>query len=485
MMSRIALYRQYRPQKFNDLIGQEHIRTILKNAVKDGRISHAYLFTGPRGTGKTSSARILARAINCLNPEDGEPCNTCEICTSALNESLTDIIEMDAASHTGVDEMRDLIEKAQFSPSSAKRKVYIIDEVHMLSKSAFNALLKTLEEPPTNTHFILATTEAHKVIATIVSRCQRFDFHRIGDADIVNALKQISETEKIKAEPEALELIAINAHGGMRDAISLFEQMAYNGKLTREMIVKNLGLAGMESVKLFVEAVKGKRIAEALNYVNDLLGEGIDLSQFVSEVMLYLREGMIHAVQTGDNVSAREGVRLIDIFFEASYQLKDAVISQLPLEMAVIRACKEADLITANPIEKSEPAVKVTKAETNVSPVPKKIDANNKDDAPAEKKEIVEKAGTEGELIELLRTTIEKPAIKGILRNAIIKQEKNLLSIRVGSNFIKERLESSDNLQILWSAVKKYSNVEKIEIEVAESQALDTKDVADIFGNNS
>lgn len=339
-MNRLALYRIYRPKTFGDLVGQDHIRTILKNAILQDRISHAYLFTGPRGTGKTSTARILARAINCQNLADGEPCNTCEICTSAIEESLTDLIEMDAASHTGVDDIRDLIEKAQFSPSRSKKKIYIIDEVHMLSKSAFNALLKTLEEPPSNTHFILATTEVHKVPATIVSRCQRFDFRRISNKEIVNVLKSIARKENTKVQDQALEMIAINAKGGLRDAVSLFEQIGYQNDITIQKVVESLGLAGTDAVRKLLDSIQEKKPNEGMKIIHELVAEGVDLTQFIHEILVYLRQQMISQIETNNKEELNKTLKLMDIFYEVVYSIKDALITQLPLEIAVLKACQ-------------------------------------------------------------------------------------------------------------------------------------------------
>ena len=221
----MSLYLTYRPDTFEHLVGQDHIVQTLKNALKEKRIAHAYLFCGPRGTGKTSAARLLAKAINCTSPDsNGGPCNTCDICNAMSANRLTDVIEIDAASNRGIDEIRDLKEKIKFTPNVAKFKVYIIDEVHMLSKEAFNALLKTLEEPPPHAYFILATTESYKVPETIISRCQRFDFHRVGIATLTSRLHFIAEKEHIECEEKALECIALRANGGLRDAIGLFEQ---------------------------------------------------------------------------------------------------------------------------------------------------------------------------------------------------------------------------------------------------------------------
>ena len=219
-----ALYRVYRPKTFEDVVGQEHIVKTLKNQIKNNNIGHAYLFSGTRGTGKTSTAKIFARAVNCLNPINEEPCNECEICRDTLNDNIMDVVEIDAASNNSVDDIRELRESVKYTPSKAKYKVYIIDEVHMLSQGAFNALLKTLEEPPSYVIFILATTEPHKIPATILSRCQRFDFKRVSSKDIAARMAYICEKEDIEVEDKALNLIARNSQGALRDALSILDQ---------------------------------------------------------------------------------------------------------------------------------------------------------------------------------------------------------------------------------------------------------------------
>jgi DNA polymerase-3 subunit gamma/tau len=473
-MAKLALYRKYRPMIFDDLVGQDHVRNILKNAVEQGKISHAYIFSGPRGTGKTSAARILARAINCEAIKKSEPCNKCNTCKAAIEESLTDLIEMDAASHTGVDDMRDLIEKAQFSPTAAKRKVYIIDEVHMLSKSAFNALLKTLEEPPENTHFILATTEAHKILDTIISRCQRFDFHRIGPDNIFEVLKKVAKKEGIKADEEALRIIAYNARGSLRDALSIFEQIAFRDNLTLEGVKQGLGMASSHMVKQFVDAVKDKRVMEALTYINDLLAEGIDLMQFVSEILMYIREEMLEAVEKDNKEDAKNYTELIDIFYEASYGLKDAVISQLPLEMAVVKACKDVTFPGVSKQEVKEVdqgEVVETKEEVKDSKIESKPSKKTKEEDPEEK------------TLEKIIEAVEKPSVRTLLKDSVMTQEKKGIVIRVGSDFAKKQLEIADNNQALSEGFKKvFGDKANFKIAVEEEKNLSENDVEDIFG---
>ena len=241
-----ALYRKYRPQLFADVVGQPQVTVTLKNELMAGRISHAYLFTGSRGTGKTTCAKILAKAVNCLDPQDGDPCGACPVCRGLDDGSILDVVEIDAASNNGVDSIRALIEESNFTPANAKYRVYIIDEVHMLSVAAFNALLKTLEEPPAHVIFILATTEVHKLLPTILSRCQRFDFRRIAPEDIAERLELVCEKEHVEIDRDAAMLIAVTADGGMRDALSILDQCIgrSTGTVSYALVAETAGLAG-------------------------------------------------------------------------------------------------------------------------------------------------------------------------------------------------------------------------------------------------
>ncbi len=289
-MSHRALYRQYRPATFSEMIGQEHITTILKNQVKSGTTAHAYLFAGTRGTGKTSAARILARAVNCEEPMDGEPCGRCRSCKISAGE-CADIIELDAASNTGVDDMRDIIEKARFMPLELKHKVYIIDEAHALSANAFNALLKTLEEPPPHVTFILATTEPHKIPATIISRCQRMDFHRLGVSDMVKRTEEVLQRENAHIERDGLMAIARAAEGGMRDCLSLADQcLSFCGNNVSTQDVYSV-LGSMEDGFLFdmAEAVLSSDPARALELLDQVVRDGRDLKVFLHDLTQHMR----------------------------------------------------------------------------------------------------------------------------------------------------------------------------------------------------
>ncbi len=290
-MASEVFYRKWRPQTLSEVVGQEPVTQTLRHAVESGKIAHAYLFCGPRGTGKTSTARILAKAVNCPERKDGEPCNSCDMCRSIAEGRALDVIEIDAASNRGIDEIRSLREKANYSPSLARYKVYIIDEVHMLTEAACNALLKTLEEPPPHIIFVLATTEAHKVITTIVSRCQRFNFHRLRQTEIVDKLKLICKKEKIHIDLTSLELIARAATGSLRDAENILQQMIayYGNRIGLEQIQAELGISRDSRVRELARCVISRDVAAGLRIVNSLNSDGVDLRQFNMGLIEYLR----------------------------------------------------------------------------------------------------------------------------------------------------------------------------------------------------
>ena len=297
-MSYTALYRKFRPSTFEEIVGQEHITRTLRNQIMAGRVGHAYLFNGGRGTGKTSAAKVLARAINCLNPKDGEPCNECEICKAALSGSLTDIVEMDAASNNSVEDVRSIREEVNFLPTVAKYRVYIIDEVHMLSTGAFNALLKTLEEPPAHVKFILATTEPQKLPATILSRCQRFDFKKISNENIEKRLKFVCEQSKIEITPEALNLIAVLSEGAMRDALSILERCIQDGedKIDEDKIKELVGIPKLTMVSSIVKAIFEYNVEDAIVAVDNVLDSGKDLSNLLWEMIKYIKDILVYKV---------------------------------------------------------------------------------------------------------------------------------------------------------------------------------------------
>jgi len=358
-MTYTALYRKWRPRTFQDVIGQNHITLTLKNQIKNKSIAHAYLFCGTRGTGKTSVAKIFARAINCQNPkDDAEPCNECLICTGALNESLMDIIEIDAASNNGVDDIRELRENIKYPPTKAKYKVYIIDEVHMLSTGAFNALLKTLEEPPAYGVFILATTEPQKIPQTILSRCQRYDFKRVSFREIFERLKYICTNSGIKAEDKALELVARNSDGSVRDALSILDQcVAFSqGDLTYEKAIETLGFTTDEFLFKLTDAIGKGNVQESIRLIDELINNGKDIHQFLKDLINHFRnlmiskitpnlEGLINMSQESiDRIRAQgEGfklntiIRYIDILSGYDREIRWSNQPRALLELAVIK----------------------------------------------------------------------------------------------------------------------------------------------------
>ncbi|WP_270615988.1 DNA polymerase III subunit gamma/tau [Streptococcus koreensis] len=346
-----ALYRKYRSQTFGQLVGQEVIATTLRQAVEQGKISHAYLFSGPRGTGKTSVAKIFAKAMNCPNQKGGEPCNECYICEAITNGSLEDVIEIDAASNNGVDEIRDIRDKSTYAPSLAPHKVYIIDEVHMLSTGAFNALLKTLEEPTENVVFILATTELHKIPATILSRVQRFEFKSIKTPAIQDHLKAVLDKEGIDYEEEAVAIIARRAEGGMRDALSILDQalsLTGEAQLTTATAEEITGSISQEALDLYVAALSAQDATAALDQLNLIFDNGKNMARFVTDLLQYLRDLLI--VQTGGenlHLSERFNQNLaipqatlfawIDLATKSLADIKNSLQPKIYTEMMTIR----------------------------------------------------------------------------------------------------------------------------------------------------
>ena len=343
-MTSQVFYRKWRPQTLAEVVGQEPVTQTLLNALSSGRVSHAYLFCGPRGTGKTSTGRILAKAINCLTNGKGEPCNTCSICQATTEGRALDVVEIDAASNRGIDDIRDLREKVNYAPNQARYKVYIIDEVHMLTKEASNALLKTLEEPPPHVIFVLATTEAHKVLPTILSRCQRFDFRRISQADVAAKLARICGAEGIHIELKALQLIAKAATGSLRDAENLLEQLTayYGSEIELGQVQAMLGITGDWRTRELVKHIVNNDVSAGMATINSISRDGLDLRQLNRELVEYLRGLLL--VKTGSEDA-------VDLTTEDLAELKDlATRASLPQILKAVKLFGQLELDNYSPL---------------------------------------------------------------------------------------------------------------------------------------
>ena len=390
-----ALYRKYRPQTFEDVVGQEHITTTLKNEIKNQKIAHAYIFTGSRGTGKTTCSKILAKAVNCLNPVDGNPCGECEICKGIDDGSILDVVEMDAASNNGVDNIRQLREEAYFTPARAKYRVYIIDEMHMLSSGAFNALLKILEEPPAHVVFILATTEVHKVAATIMSRCQRFDFRRIDTPTIAARLKFVANSENTSLTDDAATLIGHLSQGGMRDALSLLDLCMSSGEEVTVATVKECsGLSGDENIENLICAIRDRDMTSALQAVNEAYNLSADIQRLCVELMEFFRDILVIKLTKNPekiltcmpdrlklvkehekDFTSANLVRLVSLLTATATRISQTSYKKAELEMAVIRMINES-LDTSNDslvqrVSALESALKHAQFEKAQTPPPK------------------------------------------------------------------------------------------------------------------
>ena len=489
-----ALYRSYRPQNFEELAGQQHIVKTLKNAVKQNKIAHAYLFCGPRGTGKTTVAKILAKAINCTcENKENIPCDECENCISIMNGTHPDIVEIDAASNNGVDEVRDLIEKVKYAPIEGKYKVYIIDEVHMMSTGAFNALLKTLEEPPAHVVFVLATTEPHKILPTIISRCQRFDFSKINDQSIVERLETVLEGENIQCEREALELVASLADGGMRDALSILEQcLAYSSHLTVKDINEIYGIVSSAQKLSFLKSLMNKDIPVILNRIEEMFQTGIDVKRLTTDLIDILKDIIIYKnTQDVDclfvlkqeeiegivpYITAEETFTYIDILIQADQQYKFASNAKLYFELAML---KIANKVT----EEKKIIVETVQKELIKSPIKEETVKIEKTPIIEKTEEVrlksadlnIENEGTEEPIVEIAEPIQEEILVynespikfekiedidslineEPVLKNETVKTIEPTSSFKEEMNINNVEVDFNDILNILVQANKK------------------------------
>jgi DNA polymerase-3 subunit gamma/tau len=472
-----AFYRKWRPRTWNDIIGQEHVISTLQNAVTADRVAHAYLFAGPRGTGKTSSARLLAKAVNCQVEELADrPCNECDHCQAVNNGRFLDLIEIDAASNTSVDDVRDLRDKINFSPNQGRYKVYIVDEVHMLSTAAFNALLKTLEEPPPHAIFILATTEVHKIPATVLSRCQRHEFRRIPVKEIVSNLETIAHNEALKIDPEVFTLVARQATGSLRDAVSLLDQLASSsGEISLELAQSILGTATSESVLKIVSAILEEDSALGLDHIHTTLDSGSDPRQFARQIVDYLRnlllirmgnanlveatsEIRVQMAQHAQSFPVHELLRVIRAFNKAASDIRITWQPALPLELAFIDSIEKSPEIDPHAQVLDEPAnvttsqvkgpartEKVSTPQTRVEASPQEVKGPS--ETPSEPLPNT-LAQHWREILTLVRH--ENPQTQALLNSCKPLGVKNgALVLGFNGEFAKSKMEQGDNLKIL------------------------------------
>ncbi len=478
-MAYLALYRVWRPQRFDEVVGQEQTVTALQNSVRDDRLTHAYLFCGPRGTGKTSIAKILAKAVNCENRMGAEPCNVCHSCQDINNGNFMDVIEIDAASNRGIDEIRDLREKVRIMPAQGKKKVYIIDEVHMLTTEAFNALLKTLEEPPESVIFVLATTEAHKIPSTILSRCQKYNFRRLTLAQIDARLKDVAASNGIAIEPEALALISRRANGGMRDALGMLDQLySYkDGSLSKADVLEVLGLVDDLFVAQLIDKVMAEDLVSTVAMLNTALNQGKEALQLARETALYLRdlllfklageeaELMIAGPQSSEflkkqalRADKNQILQLLRMIMDAGEKLRFSegqryMLEMTLLEMAALFAPQEKH---SEPVAKSAPEV-----------TPRAARSSGRSDT----KESHDKAEKNDAREVLWNRLLAGVKEKKIPTHALLSQGKLLgvkgdtifIGFRKGYKFHKERMEEKGNREIVDLVIR---DIFKREIEV-------------------
>lgn len=486
MASYVALYRKFRPLIFDDVVGQEQITKILKHQIQNNQTGHAYLFCGGRGTGKTSTAKIFSRAVNCLSPVNGEPCNECSICKGILSSSVTDIMEIDAASNNGVDNIRSIKENVIYAPTVAKYKVYIIDEVHMLSGSAFNALLKTLEEPPENVIFILATTEPHKIPITILSRCQRFEFKRLSKPNIVKRLQFICKEQNVSFEDNALNVIAQAADGALRDGISLLDKIISSGitEITEDKVRNLLGLEKSSTTANMLKAILMYNLNDALEIISNVTDSGKDIKYFIWEIVNFARDVLIYHVTEDEslinNYASLDAVKalkdsdktklekVIMTLSELENQIKSSSFPNILLESSIIQLISTLSApVQSYPqgqvvqVEQQVPVTKTVKAETSHSPK-----APTPQPTSAAWKEIIQNLKNNGKmsLYATLASTTANITDTGV--TVYFKQE-----------FGKNMIERSENMKTLKDSILsvcgKDLNVKCVVEKVEEKSSMD------------
>lgn len=447
-----VLYRKYRPKVFADVYGQEHVTSTLKNEIKENRIAHAYLFTGSRGTGKTTCAKILAKAVNCENSVDGEPCNECEVCKGLDSGTIYDVVEIDAASNNGVDNIRDLREEANYTPSRGKYRVYIIDEVHMLSTGAFNALLKTLEEPPAHVIFILATTEVHKLPATILSRCQRFDFKRIQPETMSVRLKQVAQLEGMELDDDAAILIARIADGALRDGLSILDQCAGRSKKIDSALVSEVaGLAGREALYKLTDCICTQNSSSAMTVISELYQNSYDMERLCVEMINHLRNFLIvktvkdsrgliictddeynSIILSAENFTLENVIFALDLFQDALTKIKTGANARVELEMAFVKLCEpKLDVNIDSLVDRISKLERAVNRGVNVSQQPvavegaKPVVAENKQEVKAEKA-VEEIKNDTLPPITSSKPSIEPKALQGKNETAVNKPQQTV-----------------------------------------------------------
>ncbi|MGL5693724.1 MAG: DNA polymerase III subunit gamma/tau, partial [Peptostreptococcaceae bacterium] len=523
--------RVYRPRKFEDVVGQEHITKTLKNQIENNNIGHAYVFSGTRGTGKTSTAKIFARAVNCLDSLDQEPCNECEICKDILNDNIMDVVEIDAASNNSVDDIRELRESVKYSPTKAKYKVYIIDEVHMLSQGAFNALLKTLEEPPSYVIFILATTEPHKIPATILSRCQRFDFKRVTVKDITSRMQRICKEEDIEVEDKALNLIARNSQGALRDALSILDQCMSFGdnKIEYKNVVELLGTVNIEQLFDLAQYIINQDTKESLKILNEFIIWGKDIRNLINDLIDHFRNIMICKVSTdldeiislpeeiidqlkaqSETVNNNDLIRILNILSTTQDNIKNASNPRVVAEITMMKIAQpmfdESKEALIKRIENLEKVIESGNIKvTTVNEV--SVSSDIVEDTPKEEIEYEQVKSEDVKLIEQSWKNILKGikadknmpvyALLGDVRDFNVYNSKLYLIFDDNYGFAKTRLSSPETIEYIQNKVREIvsrsfeikiflkSEVKNIELDIKQTSEDKGEEILKNLVNNN